>query len=71
MGVMTPAVMGKYTVMVTGKLNGDLGSTPVSISMQPEEVVGLDTVQFPNLAQGQAGQSSTSGWMPVAGLVTG
>ena len=71
MGVMTPAVMGKYTVMVTGKLDGDLGSTPVSITMQPEEVVGLDSVQFPNLAQGQASQSSAPGWMPVAGLVAG
>jgi hypothetical protein len=71
MGVMTPAVMGKYTVMVTGKLGGDLGSTPVSITMQPEEVVGLDSVQFPNLAQGQSSQSSASGWMPVAGLVAG
>ena len=71
MGVMTPAVMGKYTVTVNGKLGGDLGSTPVSITMQPEEVVGLDTVQFPNLAQGQASQSSASGWMPVAGLAAG
>jgi hypothetical protein len=71
MGVMTPSVMGKYTVMVTGKLDGDLGSTPVSITMQPEEVVGLDSVQFPNLAQGQASQSSASGWLPVAGLAAG
>ena len=71
MGVMTPAVMGKYTVTVNGKLGGDLGSAPVSITMQPEEVVGLDTVQFPNLAQGQASQSSASGWMPVAGLAAG
>ena len=71
MGVMTPAVMGKYTVTVNGKLGGDLGSTPVSITMQPEEVVGLDSVQFPNLAQGQTSQSSASGWMPVAGLVAG
>ena len=71
MGVMTPAVMGKYTVTVNGKLGGDLGSTPVSITMQPEEVVGLDSVQFPNLAQGQTSQSSASGWMPVAGLAAG
>ena len=71
MGVMTPSVMGKYTVMVTGKLDGDLGSTPVSITTQPEEVVGLDSVQFPNLAQGQASQSSAPGWMPAAGLAAG
>jgi hypothetical protein len=71
MGVMTPAVMGKYTVTVNGKLGGDLGSTPVSITMQPEEVVGLDSVQFPNLAQWQTSQSSASGWMPVAGLAAG
>lgn len=70
MGVMTPSVMGKYTVMVTGKLDGDLGSTAVSITMQPEEVVGLDTVQFPNLTQGQA-SLGVSGWMPVAGLAAG
>jgi hypothetical protein len=70
MGVMTPAVMGKYTVMVTGKLDGDLGSTPVSITMQPEEVVGLDSVQFPNLAQGQASAGAPA-WMPVAGLIAG
>jgi hypothetical protein len=70
MGVMTPSVMGNYTVIVTGKLDGDLGSTPVSITMQPEEVVGLDSVQFPNLAQGQA-SASTPAWMPVAGLAAG
>jgi hypothetical protein len=70
MGVMTPAMMGKYTVTVNGNLGGDLGSTPVSITMQPEEVVGLDSVQFPNSAQGQA-SASTPAWMPVAGLVAG
>ena len=70
MGVMTPSVMGKYTVTVNGKLGGDLGSTPVSITMQPEEVVGLDTVQFPNPGQGQAGVG-TPAWMPVAALAAG
>ena len=75
MGVMTPAVMGKYTVIVNGKLTGDLGSSDVSINMQPEEVVGIDTVQFPNLPADQSGQSATSsgtpGWLPIAALAAG
>jgi hypothetical protein len=74
MGVMTPAVMGKYTVQIRGKLNGDLGSTAVSISTQPEEVVGPDAVEFPNLSAEQAPAQTGSGgmdWMPVAGLAAG
>jgi hypothetical protein len=74
MGVMTPSVMGKYTVQVSGKLTGDLGSTDVNISMQPEEVVGIDSVQFPNLSLGQTGQgnsTSDQGWLPIAGLAAG
>ena len=74
MGVMTPAVMGKYTVQVNGTLTGDLGSTNVSINMQPEEVLGLDSVQFPNLSMGQTNQNSgtySQGWLPIAGLVAG
>jgi hypothetical protein len=75
MGVMTPSAMGKYTVIVTGKLTGSPGSTDVAINMQPEEVVGLEAVQFPNLSGEQLGQTgggnSTPGWLPVAGLVAG
>ncbi len=73
MGVMTPSVRGKYTVQVSGKLNGDLGPADVSITTQPEEVVGLDAVEFPNLSEDQAGQAQagTSGWLPVAGLAAG
>ena len=76
MGVMTPAVMGKYTVTVNGKLTGDLGATDVAINMQPEEVVGIDAVQFPNLSAEQGNQvpvtgNSTPGWLPIAALAAG
>jgi hypothetical protein len=74
MGVMTPAVMGKYTVQVSGKLSGDLGATDVSISTQPEEVVGLDAVAFPNLSAEQTAPQASSagpGWMAIAGLAAG
>ena len=70
MGVMTPSVMGTYTVQVSGKLTGDLGSADVSISMQPEEVVGLDSVQFPNPSEGQASAGAPA-WVPFAGLAAG
>lgn len=73
MGVMTPSVMGKYTVRLSGKLNGDLGPTDVSISNQPEEVVGVDAVQFPNPADNQANSSANAGpgWLPIAALAAG
>ncbi len=73
MGVMTPSVRGKYTVQVSGKLGGDLGPADVSITTQPEEVLGLDAVAFPSLPEEQSSQAGVAapGWVAVAGLVAG
>jgi len=65
-----PTIPGKYTVDVTGKL----ADTDVKVKVQPEEVQGTDSVQFPNPGTPQAQSSGNLGlasWLGIAGLVFG
>jgi hypothetical protein len=61
-----PMVAGLYTVDV----NGTLGTTTVSVQVQPEEVQAPDSVQFPKAIAASTGNSfSPAGWLALAGLV--
>jgi hypothetical protein len=61
-----PTVAGLYTVDV----NGTLGTTTVSVQVQPEEVQAPDSVQFPKAIAASTGSSlDPAGWLALAGLV--
>ncbi len=61
-----PMVAGLYTVDV----NGTLGTTTVSVQVQPEEVQAPDSVQFPSVVASSTGSSfGLAGWLALAGLV--
>ena len=50
---LLPTIPGQYTIL----LGGQLGDTPVDAHVEPEEVAGADTLQFPS-----ADSSEQSGW---------
>jgi hypothetical protein len=61
-----PTVAGLYTVDV----NGTLGTTTVSVQVQPEEVQAPESVQFPQATAASTGSSlGPAGWLALAGLV--
>ena len=72
-GVLTPTIMGQYTLEVSGKLNGDLGPADVSIKTNPEEVQGPEVVQFPvaNSAEENPASPAPPPWVPWAALAAG
>ncbi|HEX9013730.1 MAG TPA: hypothetical protein VF813_09450 [Anaerolineaceae bacterium] len=73
MGVMTPSIQGKYTITLSGTLTGGSGPASVSISTQPEEVVGIEEVQFPSASAGSSAVAAGSApaWLGYAGLAAG
>ena len=63
-----PTVTGKYALIFGGKL----GDTDVSVEVEPEEVEGADTLQFPKVETAQ--QDSGSGvtdWLIYLSLLIG
>jgi len=67
-----PMTPGKYTVLLSGKID----DTDAKASVQPEEVVAADTLQFPTSASDmskpiQAPAFGLAGWLGVAGVVFG
>ncbi len=60
-----PAIAGLYTVDVTGKL----GTTDITVEIQPEEVEAATSVQFPqSVTASTVNAFGLIGWMALAGL---
>ncbi|MCX6081362.1 MAG: hypothetical protein NTW32_17665 [Chloroflexi bacterium] len=65
-----PAVAGKYTV----KLSGKLGTTTISNSVEPEEVQAADVLSFPSVTAEKPAQPAALGlsaWLAIAALIVG
>ena len=63
-----PTVAGTYTLIFGGKL----GDTDVSVEVEPEEVEGADTLQFPSLGSVQQGAGSgVTDWLIYLSLLIG
>src|SRR5688572_5229452 len=63
-----PAIAGKYTVQLRGKV----GDTDVKVDVEPEEVFAVDTLVFPSAsaAQGQAKDGlKLTDWLAGSALV--
>ena len=64
-----PMTPGKYTVLLSGKID----DTDAKASVQPEEVVAADNLQFPKAASETSMQPAfgLGGWLGVAGVLLG
>ncbi|MEP7133683.1 MAG: hypothetical protein ABI904_02005 [Chloroflexota bacterium] len=60
-----PTVAGIYTLELTGKL----GDADVNISVQPEEVQGADTLEFPKTVAPKSSGFGMTDWLSVIALV--
>ncbi len=63
-----PSVAGQYTLTLGGKL----GDTDVNAEVQPEEVGGADTLQFPNVTSSdESASSGAMDWLIYLSLLIG
>ena len=68
MAPIIPAVPGQYTIL----LGGQLGDTPVDATVEPEEVAGADTLQFPSAESSEQNASTVlTDWMTWLAVLLG
>mgnify|MGYP001259449322 FL=1 len=66
-----PTRLGQYTLKVNGKVTGSLGEADVNLEVEPEEVEGAESVQFPSVAAQSSSDFGLTGWLAAGGLVSG